>query len=257
VLWLDAYERRARLAPGLLALLPIMVVVAALGVRQAPVVTSFVALLSAAGGPVLLATYVRWTGLRAQDRLWSAWGGAPTTIALRHRNRPTNPVQQELWRRAVAEVTQVQLLDEEAERIDPEAADRAIEVAVTGLRGQTRGEEFALLFAENKNYGFQRNLYGVRHAGRLSAVVSCLALSSVLAYQLKNNGLTSVPIDLVLGLCATLCLLTFWIIGPSSRHVRVAGGKYAEQLFQAATALERGRPTIPEQGTPRGTHERH
>lgn len=53
MLWLDAYERRARLAPGLLALLPVSVAVTVLGLREAPVVTSIIALFAAAGGPVL------------------------------------------------------------------------------------------------------------------------------------------------------------------------------------------------------------
>src|SRR6266852_7080577 len=85
VLWLDKYERQARLVPGLLALLPVAVTVTALGLRQAPVVSVVVSLFSLAGGPVLLADTVRGLGLKAQGDLWTSWGGAPTTIALRLR----------------------------------------------------------------------------------------------------------------------------------------------------------------------------
>jgi hypothetical protein len=59
VLWLDKYERYARVAPGLFALLPVVITVIALGYRQVPVVSGVASMLSLAGGPVLLADTVR------------------------------------------------------------------------------------------------------------------------------------------------------------------------------------------------------
>ena len=68
MIWLDAYERRARLVPGLLALLPIAIVAIALGIDDAPVASSAVSLLSVTGGPVLLADVVRSWGLGVEAR---------------------------------------------------------------------------------------------------------------------------------------------------------------------------------------------
>ena len=51
MMWLDAYERRCRLAPGLLALVPVAVTIVALGIRDAPVVSAAISILSLASGP--------------------------------------------------------------------------------------------------------------------------------------------------------------------------------------------------------------
>src|ERR1700733_952850 len=99
--WLDAYERRCRLAPGLLALIPVTVLITALGVRSAPVVSGALSILSLAGGPVLLASFVRGRGHAAQDRLWRNWGGSATTRALRLREPGANSVRRDAWRQAV------------------------------------------------------------------------------------------------------------------------------------------------------------
>lgn len=83
MLWLDDYERRARLAPGLLAVLPIALVILALGLRRLPIVSALLSLVTAVGGPVVLASLVRHRGLRLQAELFRKWGGAPTTKGLR------------------------------------------------------------------------------------------------------------------------------------------------------------------------------
>src|ERR1700730_18752231 len=82
---LDEYNRRARLVPGLFFVLPVPVVIVALGLRQNPVVAVLVSLIPVMGGPVALADYVRQRGLKVQEALYAAWGGSPTTAALRYR----------------------------------------------------------------------------------------------------------------------------------------------------------------------------
>ncbi|HET9874823.1 MAG TPA: hypothetical protein VFQ37_03560, partial [Mycobacterium sp.] len=70
MLWLDKYERQARLMPGLLALLPVAITITALGLQNASVVSIAASLVSMAGGPILLSDTVRSFGLRAQRQLW-------------------------------------------------------------------------------------------------------------------------------------------------------------------------------------------
>ncbi len=70
---LGAYDRKARLIPGLLGIAPLAISVATLGVKQFPAVTLVLAALSAAGGGYLLSVLDARTGRRAQDRLWQTW----------------------------------------------------------------------------------------------------------------------------------------------------------------------------------------
>lgn len=241
MLWLDRYERRARLAPGLLALLPAAVTINALGLRDAPIISAVVSLLSLTGGPVLLADTVRSFGSKAQTELWRTWGGSPTTIALRTREPTQNGLQRETWRSAVEKVADIRLASRRSEQSRPAKADEAIEVAVGRLRELTRGSDprFLLVQAENRGYGFQRNLYGIRRIGRMLALGGFLVIGAYVAWR----GVTGVhPVVLtadVLGLLVNVLILLGWCVLPSADHVRAAGEKYAYQLLQAAVSLAR------------------
>jgi hypothetical protein len=244
VLWLDKYERYARVAHGLFAVLPVVITVTALGYRQVPVVSVAVSLLSLAGGPVLLADTVRQFGQRAQDKLWNDWGGAPTTLALRLLENSSNTVQRDIWRSAIEKVSGVTLVSRVVETKNHRKADDAIEAAVARLRELTRGEhKFPLLQAENRSYGFQRNFYGIRWLGRLIAFLGMLVIAGFMTWGLLHNQHTSVPTADILGLLLNGAILVAWFALPSAKRVRVAGDKYAHQLLHAAVSLADGSAT--------------
>jgi hypothetical protein len=238
VLWLDKYERYARVAPGLFAVLPVVITVTALGYRQVPVVSVAVSLLSLAGGPVLLADTVRQFGQRAQDKLWNKWGGAPTTLALRLRENSSNTVQRDMWRSAIEKVSGVALASRAVETRNPRKADETINAAVARLRELTRGEQrFTLLQAENRSYGLQRNLYGV-------AFLGILVIAGFMTWDLVQNRHADVPTADVLGLLLNGAIMAAWFALPSAKRVRVAGDKYAHQLLHAAVSLMEGTATV-------------
>jgi hypothetical protein len=240
MLWLDPYERRARVAPGLLALLPLAVAVAAVGLRDAPVVATLLSVLSLAGGPVLLSAYVRQCGLDAQEALWARWGGSPTLQALRCRTAATGSLQRDQWRGAIERVTAIPLLSARAERANPEKADEAIEVAVAQLREATRDEKtFPLVSAELKNYGFERNLYGMKRTGIVVSVLAVAAVAIVVAVRLVDHAEVGVP---VLGVAVNLILLLGWVLLPSEKRTRSTAEKYSHQLLQGAVQLDRKGP---------------
>jgi hypothetical protein len=238
VLWLDKYERQARLVPGLLALLPVAVTVTALGLRQAPVVSVVVSLLSLAGGPVLLADSVRSLGLKAQDDLWTSWGGAPTTIALRLRETTPNQVQRDISRAAVQKVTGILLASRRSESANPDRADQTIQAAVSRIREMTRNDQrFYMLQVENKGYGYRRNFYAVRTIGRIVAVLGVLVILGFALRPLINGEHPDVQVPYVLGFIVDAVIALGWFLLPSPEQVRQAGEKYAHQLLQAAVTL--------------------
>jgi len=238
VLWLDEYERRARLVPGMLALLPIVLLLVVLGWRQLPVVSSLVSFLSLAGGPVLLADIVRRLGRKEEKLLWAMWEGPPTTRWLRLREPSDNAVRRDRWRRAVASVSGETLLSLRSERSNPAKADQTIETATEDIRRRTRDRaRFALLFSENCAYGFNRNLYAVRWVGRGVSLVCALALSTNVARQEALSGDNGLTPPNIIGLAVLLALVGIWF-WPSEARVRDAADRYASELMQAAVALE-------------------
>ena len=101
MLWLDSYERRARLVPGLLLVAPIGVAIVMFGLNTNPVIAVVIGSLTTFGAPVVLANFVRHRGLAAQTKLYGERGDKPTTALLR-----TGPgARRAKWRAAVGRVS--------------------------------------------------------------------------------------------------------------------------------------------------------
>ncbi|MEU9388919.1 hypothetical protein AB0D86_02825 [Streptomyces sp. NPDC048324] len=238
MLWLDDYERRARLAPGLLALLPISVALAVLGLSKAPVVVSVLTALSLAGGPVVLAELVRHQGRKVQEALWASWGGSPTFQKLRLLQEGQNSLQRETWRKAVSSVTGIELASARSERANPIKADEAIEVAVGQIRNLTRDEtKFPLVRAENRGYGFHRNLYGIRWTGRTTAFLVVLGVIAYMLWLANVEHQHALTVVNVLALLATVACLVIWCVLPSKVRMKNAAERYAYELLQGAVVL--------------------
>ncbi|WP_055623550.1 hypothetical protein [Streptomyces sp. JHA19] len=239
VVWLDDYERRARLVPGLLAIFPLAILLSVLSLRQLPTVSYVMGAVVLIGIPVVVADIVREQGRNAEKSLWASWGGPPTTAWLRLRDPSDNEVQRDLWRKAVAEVSGVELLTLRAERANPSRADQAIVTAVSQVRDRTRDiEKFQLLFNENRNYGFARNLYGVRWIGRGISLVGVLFVGAYMAWLWLGRHQDAITAENLFGVASCLALFIYWCVWPTPGRVQEAANKYAQQLLQSAVTLK-------------------
>lgn len=226
---LDTYERKARLTPGLYAVLPIACTITTLGLNKFPLIAGLVGLLSAAGGAWLLSNLVGDLGRKAELVLFEKWCGSPTTKALRLREETDNPVQRDGWRSAVTDLTGTALMTGVEETKDPAAADHRITAASAQLLylGQESGEP--AVRNENVAYGYQRNLYGFRHIGRTIAVGSIAVQVIVVVGPWKTS--TSAC---TIGIAVCAAFLALWMILPSQERTRLAADRYTRQLFIAA-----------------------
>src|SRR5699024_4600690 len=237
-LWLDDYERQARLAPGVLALSPIAVVAVVYGLRSSPLTTVLSSLLFLAGGPLLLAESVRHQGKRVQAKIWALWRGKPTSRKLRLREPDQNTVRREAWRSAVSLVTGIELLSRRAEKGNPQRADETIELAVSKLRNRTRdAKKFLLVKKENRSYGFQRNLYGIRWFGRIVSVMTLVALFICLLWLYQSSGWRAIDYMRIVAVATSVAFLIFWLFFPSLNRVKSAADTYADEILNASMAL--------------------
>lgn len=226
---LDAYERRARLTPGLLALAPISIVIITLGLGNYPVVASLAGLLVAIGGPFLLATIVGSFGRSAQDSLYDKWQGAPVTDLVRTRSSGTSVAQRDLWRAKLSSTTGVELLDPAGEQLRPAEADERIQAAIGQVLHLGHGgpDGLKMVASENAQYGFERNLYGFRWVGRVVSACCLIALGVVVAIErIAIGGVIAAVVLVVL-------FLLVWVFLPSEDRVKKAGIRYGTQLFNA------------------------
>ncbi|MDX3712274.1 hypothetical protein [Streptomyces europaeiscabiei] len=239
MVWLDEYERRARLVPGLLAIFPVAILLSVLSLRQLPTASYAMGAVVLIGTPVVVADIVRQQGRKVEETLWAGWGGPPTTAWLRLREPSGNEVQRDLWRKAVAEVSRVELLGLRAERANPSRADQAIAAAVGQVRDRTRdNEKFKLLFNENRNYGFARNLYGVRWIGRGISLGGVLVVGAHMAWLSLGRHQDGITAENLFGVALCFAFFIYWCLWPSPGRVQEAANKYAQQLLQAAVTLK-------------------
>ena len=233
--WLDPYDRRARLRPALLSALPF-------GLSLLPLVdglagwwTAIVPVLGYCGGASLLAQLARDRGKRAQDHLFASWGGSPTTLLLRHRDAP-NPVTLARHHRQIARLLpDLRMPTAAEEAADPVAADQVYETATKYLRDATRDRQaFPLIYAELCNYGFRRNLLGLRGWALAGSAVGAGLLLGAVA---EPAGGVSVPVVGALAIDALAVLVFATIVTP--KWVKIAACEYAERLLGAIDHLPR------------------
>ena len=161
---LDPYDRRARVAPALCSGAPLL----ASGALLFPGVGSTWSLLGGLAAYCCLSMVLiqvgRGRGKSLEPGLFEAWGGKPSVAMLRHRDRRLNAAAKERYRGFLnGAVPGLTLPSPEEELRDPEKADEAYDSANLWLLEQTRDHgRFGLVFAENMNYGFRRNLWALK-----------------------------------------------------------------------------------------------
>jgi hypothetical protein len=233
---LDAYSIRTRWAPVLLVALPLLILCFSL-VPGLPAWNKLWPLLGAASVVILVDQLGRDGGKRLQPALWASWGGAPTTAALRHRDT-ANPVLLARQHERIAAIVEHDLPTAAEERADPAGADHAYQAATAVLIARTRGrrKEYPLIFVENCNYGFRRNMLGLRPWGRLLAAATGILALAAIASRLA--GLVNIPLGLagaVLAVSAGATALWWRVVTPN--WVQPVAQAYAERLLEAAETL--------------------
>lgn len=221
----DSYSRTARLYPGLMLFLAPASVGVGLGISRWPEVTALGAVFVAAGMPLAIADWVRRRGQHLQSKLWNAWGGNPVLVEL----RKSGPVA-DRRRGKLAAATGFPLSDPD-DLLFEETMTNAIRQLISATRDTSK---YPLVFQENKNYGFARNLLAIRSSGvRVSAAATFAGIVSMLAsFQFENFSLVATT-------AATLTasgVLLFWIFFPGEERVQAAANDYRDRLLEALDA---------------------
>jgi len=235
---LDNYGRRARVLPMFIALFPVATVLSAWtpGIMSLASGAGGAAVL--AGASFFLAQLARNAGKRREEALWKSWGGSPTVQFLRHRDSAFNQHQRARCH-AVLQQLGNHVPTQNDERDDPAAADAHFAACTRDLISRTRDQErFPLVFKENVNYGFWRNLWGLKPLGLTLSLVALVLCGARLWLSWRASG--EIPEPAVAGAAADVALILCWTLWVSPAAVRIPAVAYAERLLEACTELEQG-----------------
>ena len=188
-------------------------------------------------------------GRQKQPVLWSQWGGAPTTERLRFRGNANRELL--LRRRSKLEQLLGHDLPTEREEVeDPSKADSQYESAVAYLLEATRdAQRFRLVLEENINYGFRRNLWGLKPYGLAIAGVAvggtwallglhlATGLAETTIYQRLFVSPDAILALRVLGALVNTAILGLWLAVVNPGWVKTTAEAYAERLLGALDSL--------------------
>lgn len=233
----DRYALTARVTPAAIVLLPLVVAVSVWVGGAWPQKILFAGAFWM-GLAFLAGQIARDEGKRREAKLWQAWGGRPTTRLLRHSD-PTlpQPVRQRYHTRLATLVPSITLPTADEERTAPRAADEVYESCVIVLLERTRDpKQFPLVLTENIAYGFRRNLFGMKPAAIILAIIGIVAVAAKLFMDIRAAAIEPIAVD-ASALFLLSLLLAIWIARVSSTWVKAAADTYAVRLLSSCDVL--------------------
>ncbi|WP_296710630.1 hypothetical protein [Rhodoblastus sp.] len=238
MLKIDQYTMTARVFPAAIVGSPIPLVIHTWfpfdvdGLAKLSVTTAVAVAVSFA-----LSQAARELGKREEARLLGDWGAWPSTSILRHSDQTFDLLTKMRYHRRLVKLGAVERMptsDEEA--ADPVAADKIYSSAAVWLRTKTRDtKKFPLIFSENINYGFRRNLLGCKALGVTIASTVCVG-DLIALYFGRSSGVAGLESAFVLAF-----LLSF----ATSKSVSNVALDYAKRLIEAIDQLNTQKASAP------------
>lgn len=241
----DPYERKARLWPALIAVFPLIVTIELLYSAQISILSNIAAIGGAFGLIYLLTNLSREFGKRIEPTLFEYFGGKPTTQLLRHRDSTIESVTKARYHNYLSKKIDHPFPTQEQETKNPQVADDIYQSGVRWLLNKTRDtQRFSLLFKENINYGFRRNLVGLKPFGISVSIISMvwvLNIGGIMVFSpavaLNLPVLATLPNGHILSLFVSGLLLLTWVLFVSKSYVKTAAFTYAETLLRVCDDL--------------------
>jgi hypothetical protein len=233
----DSYDRKARLYPCLLLIAPAIAVIVAAVSAKYSALQAIAAGAVSCGGAFLLTQLARDAGKNLEAGLLEEWGGLPSIAIFRHSDARFDTITKARYHRAMASlVKQTKPPTHDQEREDARAADGVYAAWSNYLRTHTRDQKrFALLFKENINYGYRRNVVGLRPFGILLSALALGVAATRVASIYRRTGEVD---QIMLGAGVfSLVLLTLWIFRFTRSWVRMPADAYAYRLIETIDVI--------------------
>lgn len=234
----DRYTREARLAPALLVALPEVLMIFVWFPQLRTLGAGFLALFCTCGGILWLAHLARDRGVALQPKLYQVWGGQPSTCILRYQdNELTEPVKARYRACLQGHLPDLVFPSKHKEYLNPKVADVIYEAAGSWLLTHTRDKsEFPLVFEENVNYGFRRNLWAMKPIAVFAGLVCFIGSTTSIGVNWYRSGTTpSIETVIVTAFVAVYVMMFLFFIHP--RWVKVPAIAFARQLLAACDLL--------------------
>jgi putative effector of murein hydrolase LrgA (UPF0299 family) len=232
----DSYSRNARLKPALLAILPLGAVALLIGLSVSIVTGALAGPLTVFGMTALVVEIGRDFGKKKEPGLFKSWGGKPSVTKLRHRDSTLNQHTRTRYHSVAESLLNCRMPTASDELQDSVGADSVYEAYSNLLLERTRDKKkFPLIFEELTNYGFRRNLWGLKPFAVVIAVVSlAVQIGYVIASWARHAQIGPVNTSLI---AMNVLLLMCWLFVVNRSWVQRSADAYADKLLAASEVL--------------------
>ncbi len=174
-------------------------------------------------------------GKRLEKRLWLQWGGQPTTRFLRHLNPEFNEVTRNRLHTKLRSLG-LNIPSADDQKRDPQAADAHWEACAEELIRRTRDrKQFPLVFKGLTEYGFRRNLLGLKPFGLPLSIVALLGCLWKVWDSWSSQEEVTVAVTAAF---LSLSFLATWVVWVKKKTVAISANRYARFLLEAAQKME-------------------
>lgn len=234
---MDQYDRNARLKPALLVVLPVALAVVALAPDAVLGWGGGIALIIQAGGSFLVAQIVGDIGKRKEPKLFEYFGGRPTELLLSHVHAPNKVALADRHAKLAKLFPKIRIPTAAEEKKDSKGAFEIHTACCDKLRGLVRAQKdkFPLVHRENINYGFRRNLWGIKPFGIVATVIAAIIVAAEMAGSVMAHEEVRLVQPVVAGI--NVLLLLVWIFIATRDWVKRAAVLYAERLLESLDVL--------------------
>jgi len=227
----DEYSLKARVNPALLVLLPVFVVVAVWFPSLYEFGTAIAGLFVSCGAVAILAHFARERGKKIEPGLWSQWGGAPATMALHHSDSLIEDHLKNRYHKFLeTKIPNWRAPSPEEEIENPKHSFQTYNSAIGWLKERTRdSKRFPLVFAENINYGFRRNVLGLKTIGIIFSFGSVLFNLWFCYRAVCSQGVAATIISFF--------FMFWWIAVVKDSWVKKSADEYSDKLLASCDLL--------------------
>lgn len=233
-IFVDPYDRKARLCPALLTLLAPAIAFMLVAPNLFDQFKIMAALAITFGVLMFLSSVGRDGGKRKEPGLFKGWGGIPTTQMLMYKSSPLDKLTLDRYRKTLeSNISGLKFFDATQENLDQSGAAMVCNSAVKWLREATRDpKKFHLVLADNINYGFRRNLFGIRP---LAISLCLLAFTSleIYAWFVMDGYVTRLFDHFFIAESVLIIAVLMWGFVVTDSFVKTTAFSYATTLLSA------------------------
>jgi len=227
------YELKARFFPALLLLTPVILATLIWYPELMEIDSSIIAVIISIIIIFFLAKLCRDRGFQLEKTLKEEWGNYPSISMLKFSDNRIDEITKKRYHKYLKEnIVDINLpndLTEENEKKD--FYDLNYRSANKWLVEKTRDTtKYNLLFQDNINYGFSRNMLGVKTFGIYFSLIA-IGLNIFGIYKEYHTISLEIPLKIWLSVLVSLFFLFIWIFLVNKNWVKNAADAYARTLL--------------------------